>query len=408
MAGVQHVTELLGSGVSVEEEECVMGKPIAGRAGLKAETIQHKDGKKVRHWVVDPNVAREKAQQLTAPTQPGSALPLASSTAQQTNSVMGMMETLQARRRQNVPQPASAIELTDTQHPHNPNLWQIRATRDIPGQAEAGDLGGWVENPDNVRDDAWVGEGAMVMGNAIVRDNAYVGSGSYVGDNALVEGNAWVVNESTVEDNAHVAGNARIINGGYVCGDAYVCGGETREPGFLSGEAWVDNGYVRGSGQLLGRAVVCDEAAVDGGTVTGNAHVSGSFTHIGGSCLVKDYATVSDGGVVGENAVVGDYATVSNDAYVGGTAIVSDSSEVLKATIVRDGAKISGKAKVEGSIIEGNTVVTGRATVTSTTVKGRTLVGGNTILVGGKQQLRKGNFVTVVLNEDAVIMGGRL
>ncbi len=45
-------------------------------------------------------------------------------------------------------------------------LHRIRATTDIAGHIRRGELGGWVESPQNLTGAAWVAEEAKVYGNA--------------------------------------------------------------------------------------------------------------------------------------------------------------------------------------------------------------------------------------------------
>ena len=82
------------------------------------------------------------------------------------------------------------------------------------GEVKAGDLGGWIENEENLSHEgnAWVYGNAKVCGNAEVYDNAWV-----CGD-AWVYGNAKVCGDAEVYDNAWVYGDA------WVCGDAEVYG----------------------------------------------------------------------------------------------------------------------------------------------------------------------------------------
>ena len=91
-------------------------------------------------------------------------------------------------------------------------LHRIRAVISF-GKVEAGELGGWIEEEENLShyDSAWVCDNALVYDNARVYDNAWVC------DNALVYDNAWVC------DNARVCGNARVCDNALVCGNALVC-----------------------------------------------------------------------------------------------------------------------------------------------------------------------------------------
>ena len=79
-------------------------------------------------------------------------------------------------------------------------LHRIRAVISF-GKVEAGELGGWIEEEENLShyDSAWVCDNALVYDNARVYDNA------------------WVC------DNARVCGNARVCDNALVCGNALVC-----------------------------------------------------------------------------------------------------------------------------------------------------------------------------------------
>src|SRR6478752_6117170 len=65
----------------------------------------------------------------------------------------------------------------------------------------AGDLGGWVEKPQNlsqVYGDAWVYGDARVSGNAGVSGSALVAGNARVHGNARVYGDAWVYGDAQV------------------------------------------------------------------------------------------------------------------------------------------------------------------------------------------------------------------
>ena len=105
-------------------------------------------------------------------------------------------------------------ELTDeTMELCGVTLRRIKALIDF-SDVMAGDLGGWVENEDNLSHDgnAWVYSGAWVYGNARVFGNALV----Y--DNVQVFNDAWVYGNAKVFDNAEIYGNALVY------GDARVFG----------------------------------------------------------------------------------------------------------------------------------------------------------------------------------------
>ena len=82
------------------------------------------------------------------------------------------------------------------------------------GNVEKGELGGFVENENNLshNGNAWVTDNAWVTGNARVTDNACVTDNARVTDNACVTGNARVTGNAWVTDNACVTGNAWVTD----------------------------------------------------------------------------------------------------------------------------------------------------------------------------------------------------
>lgn len=137
-------------------------------------------------------------------------------------------------------------ELTESQG----NFWRIRALRHIPRYGvRPGDLGGWIESENNLSQDGdcWVGEDAMVSGNARVEENAQVS-----GD-ARVFGDATVCGSANIDGHAWVAGDARVSGEARICADAWVYGNAQ-----VSGNARVDgdmhisqNGFVSSARDLL-------------------------------------------------------------------------------------------------------------------------------------------------------------
>lgn len=103
-------------------------------------------------------------------------------------------------------------------------LHRIRALRCIPQYGvKPGDLGGWIESENNLSQDGncWVGDNAMVSGNARVNDNAWVKGNARVKGNAMIYDNAWVYGNARVDGNARVRGNAHV--GGYAVVSGNVC-----------------------------------------------------------------------------------------------------------------------------------------------------------------------------------------
>jgi hypothetical protein len=84
------------------------------------------------------------------------------------------------------------FELTDefTTNESGIKLYRIKCTKTIPGIVEAGTLGGLIEKPENLSNNAWVSGDARVYGDAQVYDNARVYGDARVSGDARVCGNA--------------------------------------------------------------------------------------------------------------------------------------------------------------------------------------------------------------------------
>lgn len=93
-------------------------------------------------------------------------------------------------------------------------LYRIQALRDVSTRVKAGDMGGYIENYDNLSqvNECWVGGNAKVMGNAFV-NSAYIKGESIVGDvtfvykNTIIEGNVIIKGRSKIGPNSVISGN---------------------------------------------------------------------------------------------------------------------------------------------------------------------------------------------------------
>ena len=98
-------------------------------------------------------------------------------------------------------------------------LHRIQADCDIPFHGvKVGDVGGWVEKPDNLQDDAWVT--GYLYGDAVACGNALI-EGKVFG-NAYVQKSARIGQYAKVFDNANIGGDARISGHAVVCGNARI------------------------------------------------------------------------------------------------------------------------------------------------------------------------------------------
>jgi len=159
---------------------------------------------------------------------------------------------------------------------------RIEAIRSWGMQYE-GKLGGFVEGYKNLANDAdswsWVGNDAVVYGNAVVRDKGLVVDEAVVYGSAIVEG--YVRNNAQVYENAKILSGASIGNRAQVYGDATIKG-------------------------LVG----------DYASVSGNAVVNHGASVIN-QARVKDFARIEEARICGWS-VVGGNVVVSGDVFIDG------------------------------------------------------------------------------------------
>lgn len=141
-------------------------------------------------------------------------------------------------------------KLTEETKKHNGKiLRRIQAARDF-GDVKAGDLGGWIENENNlsqyeycwVYDDAMVFENAQVYGKAKVYENAKVYGYAWVYETACVYGNSQIYGYTSI------CGKAKIYENAKVYGIVEVCG----------------NSEIYGNAQVYGISEICGNAEVYG------------------------------------------------------------------------------------------------------------------------------------------------
>ena len=95
-------------------------------------------------------------------------------------------------------------------------LYRIQALRDfnlVNGkEVKVGDLGGWVESESNLSHDgeSWIGDEAMVRGNAKVGKSALVFENANIYDSAHVKDRAQVYGDASVYGNACVFEGAKV------------------------------------------------------------------------------------------------------------------------------------------------------------------------------------------------------
>ena len=104
-------------------------------------------------------------------------------------------------------------------------LHRILATRDIYfHRVEAGDLGGWVENPDNLHDEAWVGDEAKLCDDASMRNQTHMSGSALMSGSARMYGNASMSGSARMYGNASMSGIARMYDNARMSGSASMSG----------------------------------------------------------------------------------------------------------------------------------------------------------------------------------------
>ncbi len=195
------------------------------------------------------------------------------------------------------------------QNPENPNLFRIRALRDIPRfKVKAGDLGGYVEKENNLSQarDCWVGDDAVVCGVARVYGNAHIYN------DARVFGKADIFNHARIYGSAWISDNAQIYRSAQIFGHARIYGNTK-----IFGAARVfDNAQIYGDAEVHCDAWVFGNAQVAhavwlGGSIKLNGHMI--LTGSGGRCNITSLEQIYY--VDGVTA----FYTIDNNLIVAGT-----------------------------------------------------------------------------------------
>lgn len=158
-------------------------------------------------------------------------------------------------------------------------LRRIRALVDIKHIVKKGELGGWIEDEENLSHEGncWVNDGCYVCGGARVYENARIAGGGKVLYGSKVYGSAVVSGGSLVINNAEVYGNATIVGGAVVSDGAKVFGA-----------AIVDHGA-----NVSNKAVLSNIAKVSGDViiVDGNIDSESDFICVGPIGSRRAYTT---------------------------------------------------------------------------------------------------------------------
>lgn len=239
-------------------------------------------------------------------------------------------------------------------------LRRIKALHNF-GSVKKGDLGGWVENEENLshEDDCWV------SGNACIFDNARVSGHAQIYGNAQIYGTARVYDSVKIYGNAVITGETRICGCARVYGYANVRGRAVIE-GFarVCGSACVaGSAGIEGRSRVYGKANVWDARICDSAEVCGKAYVFdsaivGGQAKVSGNKIVRVYGNA----VISGDAVIkctNDYSVfkntwtpVDNDGWGPGRYFTYTSSNKMwkDAGFYGTGKDLVAKAKTESKL----------------------------------------------------------
>lgn len=267
------------------------------------------------------------------------------------------------------------LVMHDTIERFGKKLYRIQAAVDMPlHQIRKGDLGGWIESPENLPQlgNGWVDEYALVYQNAII-----------TGD-ALVTGHAEVFGHALIHDRAVVRGHARIFANAEVAGDATIA----------------DYAMLGGNARIAGIAGLSDYDFVGGDTVIDSARytlLEDDFIEINGVTLYRVQALIDNPFHTVTTGDKGGYIQSLENLAMNGSAWVADDALVYGQAHVSENALIAGSAHIFGHAqISGSAVVTDEAIVCgSAKIGGFTLIDGQSVRDGSRFRLLKDQSMEV-------------
>lgn len=203
-------------------------------------------------------------------------------------------------------------------------LHRIQADRDIPYHGvKVGDVGGWVENPNNLRDDAWVT--GYLYGDAVACGNALI-EGKVFG-NAYIQKSAKIGPFAKVFDNANIGGDAMICDHAVVYGDAHVS----------------DHARVMGYAGVSGNARVYNSARIsDFVHVTGRAYIGGDV-RLKDKVIVEGDVTICNHAIIRGNVIVKGYGYICNYIHLHGDLVINGEDPDFRLAFPYS---ISGKCEI--------------------------------------------------------------
>ena len=206
-------------------------------------------------------------------------------------------------------------------------LHRIQADRDIPFHGvKVGDIGGWVEKPNNLQDDAWVT--GYLYGDAVACGNALI-EGKVFG-NAYVQKSARIGQYAKVFDNANIGGDAHINDHAVVCGNARI-----------SDHAVImHNAVVYGHARVYGCAKIYNHVIV-----SGNAYIGGA-SKLMNNVIVEGGVTIGYNVVIKDRVIVKGYGYITDRTYIYGDLIINSEDPNFRLSFP---CSIHGKCEIKSN-----------------------------------------------------------
>ena len=130
-------------------------------------------------------------------------------------------------------------------------LHRIKALKDFE-HVEKGDLGGYVENKNNLSQD----------GNCWIYNDAKAMDNSKIYDNSIICGNSIMCDNSRIYDNSEIYGNSRMYNNSVMCGNSTMYGNSR----MYDNSVMCDNSVMHGDSEMHDNSrmyvisVMCDNS----------------------------------------------------------------------------------------------------------------------------------------------------
>ena len=136
-------------------------------------------------------------------------------------------------------------------------LYRVKALKDF-GDVKKGDIGGYVENPNNLSHEGycWIYDNAIIHDNVKIYDNAIIHDNVKIYDDARIYGDCEIWDYAVIQDNARIYGNSRISDCAVIDGNAKIYG---------DSEIW-NYAIIRDNALIYGDSVISGNAFIGGDT----------------------------------------------------------------------------------------------------------------------------------------------